>query len=148
MFSALDIAIYQTVHDFPGGAAALSRQTGIAPSSLANKANMAIDERHFSPSELLAIMCISQDFRILNALCAECGFVCQAEPRQARSSADLLGQFASIVKEQGDLATALIDSHSDGVITHNERKEITREALEVIAALQDLLRVNQAGDLL
>jgi len=140
VYSTLDIAIYGTVHNSPGGATALSKRVNIPPSSLNNKANMGIDDRHFSPAELLALMLQTGDFQILHAIAADCGFVCKPIHSNPDQTPNLMALLARVTKENGDLATVLLDASADGVISSNERKQIITEAMGAIKALHDLAR--------
>jgi Phage regulatory protein CII (CP76) len=144
VYSAIDVAIYQTVHG-SGDPKHLSKQLGIPLSSLLNKANMAQEDRHFSLSEVLAVMLATKNFSILFALAAECGYTC-IPTGPAGGEQNLLAQLAAITAEQGQLATVLLDAGADGEYSTNERRRIIKEALDAILALHKLISKVQEDD--
>lgn len=139
IYSALDVAIYETVHSFEGGPKRLAKQLGMPLSSLLNKANPAQDDRHFSPDELLAIMGATANFSILFVLADETGHRCRPIVGQPDDH-DLFGHLTLITSEHGELAKALVDASADGSYSRNERKRLVKEALDVINELHRFVK--------
>ena len=141
MLSELDMAVYRTVHDFPGGAKALATYLSVRPGTLSNKADPACDTHHLNLSEALAIMLVSKDFRILHALgmSTNHGLV-QLIDMSGTSDMELLDAYSKMNKQQGDMAGAINAAFADRRLTLAEFQGIRHEGYQVINALLELLR--------
>ena len=141
MLSELDMAVYRTVHDFPGGAKALATYLSVRPGTLSNKADPACDTHHLNLSEALAIMLVSKDFRILRALALETNHgVIQLANLTGVSDMELLDAYTKMNQELGDVAGAMGRAFADRRLTHAEFNEISREMFEAINATLELRR--------
>lgn len=141
MLSDLDLAIYKTVHDFRGGAKALSAHLSVRPGTLQNKADPACETHHLSVSEALAIMLVSGDYRILHALARETQHACiRLSDLSGVTDVDLLSSYATMNKELGDVAAELVEAFADGVIDRAEYRSIREEMFEAINAQLELLK--------
>ena len=143
MISNVELAIYNTVHDFRRGecrgAAGLAELLGRNPGTFANKANPAMLNHHFTGPELIAIMNQAQDYRILHAVahachhsCIDLGDFCHL------SDMALLDAYAHMHSEIGETAGAIRAAIADGEITRQEFNEIDREFMEDIRAMLEL----------
>jgi len=121
------MAVYRTVHDFPGGAKALATYLSVRPGTLSNKADPACDTHHLNLSEALAIMKVSENYRILRALGVETNHgVVQLLNLTGVSDLELLDAYTRMNKELGDVAGAMNRAFEDRKLTRVEFNEITR----------------------
>lgn len=135
-------AIYDAVHDYPGGAASLAPRMGLAPSTLQSMASPKIDSHGWSLKRFRALLAFA-GLKPLEALCEEHGGLFVPLGRfgdlpQAR----LLKQLHAFAKEFGDVPRAIEDAlKTDGRVTANELQEIQRQLADVCAAGAALLAV-------
>ena len=84
----VDDAIYHTVHNYPGGVAALAVRMGLPVGTLTHKANPNNTTHYMRPSELLAMMLFTGNASVLHALAGSLGYTVQkATPDQAGGNA-------------------------------------------------------------
>ena len=141
MLSELDMAVYATVHDFPGGPKALSAYLSVRPGTLSNKADPACDTHHLNINEALAIMLVSRNFRILHALAVETRHgIVQLMDLSGTSDMELLDSYTRMNKKLGDVADAMSRAFEDRRLTRPEFGEIRREIYQVINASLELMR--------
>lgn len=77
-------AIYHTVHNYPGGVAALAARMGLVVGTLTHKANPNEDKHFMRPGELVAMQHFSGDASVLMAMAAALGYtVTRATPDQS-----------------------------------------------------------------
>lgn len=139
-------AAYHTVHDYPGGAAALQVRLG--------KSNLSAEVSPNNPNAKLGlvdavrIQVMSGDFRILNAMSLELGhYPPQRMPVEGAAAVTPQAghqALSNAAKEFSDVVTAVASALADDVITPNEHALITKECGELIVKLQDLLRTADA----
>lgn len=80
----VDDAIYHSVHNYPGGVAALAVRMGLPVGTLTHKANPNNNTHYMRPSELLAMMLFTGNASVLHALAGTLGYTVQkASPDQA-----------------------------------------------------------------
>jgi hypothetical protein len=122
-------AAYHTVHDYPGGSAALAPRMGKTPSTLCHEVaprQMPGSTAKLGLLDAVALMEMTGDHRIMHAVAQRLGgmFVPLAsvddEARDASHLADLAREFAHVVE-------AVASSLADGRITDNELGRVTRE---------------------
>ncbi len=141
MISDLDLAVYNSIHDFKGGAKALATHLSVKPGTLSNKADPSIDTHHLNVSEALAIMLASEDYRILYALAGALHHSCIPLPDYSLvSDVELLNAYTHFHAEVGQTALAINDALKDGRILRAEYRRIRREGLEDIQAFFELLQ--------
>lgn len=143
MISNVDLAIYNTVHDFRRGelrgAAGLAELLGKNPGTFANKANPAMPGHHFTAPELIAIMNQARDYRILHAVAHACHHsAIYLDDYSDVSDMALLDAYAAMHKEIGETAGVIREAIADGKITREEFNEIDREFTEDIRAMLEL----------
>lgn len=142
--------LYRAAHNFASGMSILATMLGIAESSLQNKVSITNPGAHCSPEEMARIMDITGDHGALHALNARLGYVALALPRPADSADDSAVQLmTSSIKEFGELMAETSADLANGQVSDNELKRITKEGVEAIAAIQQLLAYvqqrNEAG---
>jgi len=140
----IDGAVYALVHQFPGGAPALSAalysQYGyrVAPGTLMNKANP--DQEHqLTVREALLIQSIQHKYHLLFAEAHRLGHA--AIPLgdfAATSDVELLDTYTRLHKELGGLAVAIHDALADGRITGDEFLRIRRKNSDMIRAALEM----------
>jgi len=140
----IDGAVYALVHQFPGGAPALSAalysQYGyrVAPGTLMNKANP--DQEHqLTVREALLIQSIQHKYHLLFAEAHRLNHA--AIPLgdfSATSDVELLDTYTRLHKELGALAAAIHEALADGRITGVEFMRIRRKNSDMIRAALEM----------
>lgn len=142
--------LYRAAHNFPPGMGTLASALGVAESSLQNKVSITNPGAHCSPEEMARILELTGDHGALHALNARLGYVALALPRMSDASDDSAVQLmTSSIKEFGELMAETSADLANGQVSDNELKRITKEGVEAIAAIQQLLAYvqqrNEAG---
>lgn len=139
MYDSLDQAMYNLVHDFPGGAKALAAKANMNAGTLQHKVNPTMDTHHLTVKEAITLMLISGDYRLLHALCHELDHACLCAKQYAgMADAEFLNHFSHAVSEFGDMARAIHGALDDGKITASEVRAVRRETLEAISAMASI----------
>jgi hypothetical protein len=139
MTARIELAAYDTAHNFPGGAKALAERIGIRPSTLYSKVDPAVDTHHLALTEALAMMIATGDFRVLHALADACGFV--AIPKSGDGGdAGLFDLVCSISESSGFVASEIRSAFSDNNLSDGERRKIIRRVADAVESLQALAR--------
>lgn len=135
----LAVAMYRTVHDFPGGSTALAPRVGMKPGVLSNKVNPDLDSHHLTVAESVAIQAATGDCRIHEAegLVIGRGSIPLGLYR-GLSDVELLDVYSNVHVELGELAAALRDALADGRVTDAEANRCEREVGDAIQALLEL----------
>ncbi len=141
MSNDLDWAIYNTVHDFKGGARALSAHVAVRAGTLNNKADPGCDTHHLTYHEGIAIQLATQDFRIISTEAAILGgsFI-RLAPLEFVSDMALLDAWARWHEETGETAAEVRKALSDGQITRAEYNRIRIEVRQDIQREMEFLR--------
>jgi len=138
---SIDAAVYDTVHDYKGGATALGAVVGIGGTVLSSKANPNTTTHHLTLREAVRIMGLTGDHQILRAVCHELGYLDPIRRIEGGALADdaLLDLLAGVFSESGDVARVLQQSLADGRITRGEFGLIEEQIIEAQSALATLL---------
>lgn len=145
----IDDAAYHTVHDYPGGAAALAPRLGKSSTSLSHEVrppagNMA----KLGLRDAQRIMALTGDYRMLHAQAAELGQFVLPLPQVAQSDGSMQ-HLAELAREFGDVVSTIGSVLADGRVTDNEMRGLERQWGELVAAGQHMLehfaKVNAAG---
>lgn len=132
-------AAHATVHEYPGGAAALCTRLDMSRQILHNKVNPNCPTNHLTLDDVDRIMGITGDFRILHALAAKHGFVCVPLPEaKDDDSQSIFHLLVSVMGESGDVGRAVDAALADGRITPKEMKSVEKEIYELQQVLQVL----------
>lgn len=135
-------AIYQSVHDYPGGAEALAPRMGLRPNTLRHMADPNKQSHGWSLRRFTFLL-THAGTAPLAALCQEHGgiFVPLGEFADAPHS-KLLKTMHHLAKEFGDVPRVIEQAlKRDGQISDNELKKIERELAEMVGAGASLLAV-------
>lgn len=143
----LQIAAYDTVHDHPGGAPALSgqfnaRRTGtMSPAVLLSKVDPAKDSHHLMLDEADRLMLLTGDYRILHQLAQNHGHVALALPTTEHHACDmaLLEVVARVWEAHGDVGRTVNHALSDLRVDAHEVAQVRQAIYRVQQAMNDLL---------
>lgn len=137
---SVEDAAYHTVHNYPGGVAALAARMGIPPGTLTHKVNPNNATHHLRPAELLAMQYLSGDVSILHAMAAHLGYTCskampdQADGNVVQAFMHLQMAFADFVRAVADpLQRMETDPHSWA--TSSEVRRANALAADLVAAV-------------
>lgn len=134
---SFDVAAFQTVSQWPGGAKALGPVVGINGSVLAHKVSLTDTTNHLTVPQARTIMQATDDYRMLMGLAQDLDHVCIAVTGLA--DATMLEQsIATAAHEFGDYLTAVSAAVADRTVTPNELRKIDRELGELQAAVNRL----------
>lgn len=144
--AGLQDAMYDTVHDFDGGAAALaprftSRRTGaMSPAVLSSKVDPKKDSHHLMLLEADRLMALTGDYRILHALALNHGHMALPIP-QGAAPCDMavLEMITQVWEAEGDVGRSVNHALSDRRIEPHEVEQVRRSAYRAQMALQQLV---------
>lgn len=142
-------AAYHTVHDYPGGAAALALRLGKSCSSLSHEVKPpAGSTAKHGLLDAVKIMQLAGDYRVLHAIAAQCGGMFVPLPELAEESPCAHG-VARVAREFADVMGEVASSMADAVVSDNELARIERAWGELLQAGQGMLAhiaaLNEAG---
>lgn len=125
-------AAYHTVHNYPGGVAALAVRMGMSANTLTHKANPNNDTHHLRVDELVAMQALSGNFAVLHAMAAALGHACTpAAPDQA--DGDPVEAFMLQQRAQGEYSAALADALLPEHPTRSAVRRVDAMAQDLIA---------------
>lgn len=134
-------AVYNSVHDFPGGANALAPRMGIKSVAVLNsKVNPNTDTHHITLAEASKLMAITGDYRPLHSLNAEHGKVAIDLPKIPEFQDTALTELVlGIGIGGGDITSVFKEMMADGRITKSEAEDMSKviHALHMILAELD-----------
>lgn len=133
-------AAFHTVHDYPGGTSALAVRLGKSPTTVNHEVRPPVgSSAKLGLIDAQRIMAFSGDHRILHAMAADLGQFCVPLPAlpEGTGSAE---ELAKLAKEFADVVAVAASAMADGTVTDNELRAIERQAGEMVAAVQHLLR--------
>jgi hypothetical protein len=141
-------AAYHTVHDYPGGAPALSSRLGIgSPRVLDNKVNPNSDSHKLTLGEAVKLQAITGDDRILHAMAYTLGFIAVPVcPFEGVSDMALLESYSKMMKEIGEFNAVFHDAFADGKLTRAEVNTMRIKHRDGVRAGEELL--NRAESLI
>jgi hypothetical protein len=117
-------AFHQTVHAAPGGCEAIAHRMGMSPQVLRNKANPNSETNKPTLDEADRLMGLTGDFRILEALAQNHGFVLTKIDEQPASDMAVLESMSGLWQEFGNFGREVHEALADGRIEQHEIKEI------------------------
>lgn len=139
-------AAHGTVHDYPGGAAALAARFitraggSMSPAVLNSKVDPGKDTHHLTLAEADKLMAFTADYRVLHALAANHGHVAvQTGSETPACDMAILEIIARAWASNGDVGAAVNDALSDGRIERHEVERVRRAIYPVQMALQQLV---------
>lgn len=139
---AIRDALYDLVHDYPGGAPALAPRMKLAASTLLSMANPNCDSHDWPLKRVEQAIAFSGDHRPVDALCAQFGgvFVPLGDLAGA-SDSRVLKAASKLAKEFGDVPRRLQEALQDGTLAPRECEALRREVYEMNQAAAALMRV-------
>lgn len=139
------VACYHAVHDFRGGAPLVAGLMGKSPIVLTKKLNENSDNHVLTLSEAMHILRITEDTRILDAICTEAGVVWfqPEDVPSAPSDMDVLGSSTDLMGRTMGLITELQHALADGEIDSNERARMNKCALELQQQLNHFIELSK-----
>ncbi|RYE43864.1 MAG: hypothetical protein EOP24_26690 [Hyphomicrobiales bacterium] len=142
-------AIYHTVHNYPGGVAALAARMGVSANTLTHKANPNNTTHHLHPAELLALQYMSGNAAVLHAMAAALGYsVTRATPDQTggnplEATMRLQCEFADLMRAAADPLRRTAAEPAKAV-TGTEVRRVEFHAQETTAAIDCLVATMRA----
>lgn len=137
----LDIAIYGLGHDHPGGVPALAKKINVRAGVLQNKLDPFMESHRPNIQEVRAAMLAQGDFRILDALAEDCGFILVPLDKymQPVGDAGLLERYAKADATRGLFSQQLAKALEDQVITKTEAKRLRKVLRQEQSDLESLM---------
>lgn len=147
MFDPIDLAQYQTIHNFKGGAVKLAPLINMNAGTLSNKVNPGMDSHHLTVRESIAIQSTTHTHSILQAQAQVLGFCCiELGDFSQVSDVELLNLYSQWHADIGETAQAINEALKDGKIERAEVQKIKNEfhsdiqkGFEFIARLEALI---------
>lgn len=136
-------ALFNAVHDYPGGAVSLAPRMKLARSTLQNMADPRQPDIGWPLKRVRQVIHLTGDKGPLQALCEEFGgmFV-QLERFEHLPEGRLMKAVGKLAREFGDVPRRLEEAlKGDGRISKNELHQIEREIAELNAASAAVLAV-------
>lgn len=136
----LDDAVYNAVHDYPGGVPALAVRLGMSKNVLQNKINPSQDHHKVTLAESMKIQQLTGDMRILHAMAEELGFICIPGGNFAGVSDQALldlfnEEYAALGKFSGDFREAF----ADGEISRAECEQLRADVYRIKSVLAEIM---------
>lgn len=136
-------AVYNTVHDAPGGAQSIAPRIGLSAQVLSNKVNPNHHYNVLSLKEASKIMAVTGDYRILESLCQEHGFMLVRIPHEPIGDFDLLQIITAIWKEVADVGATTGHILSDVRVRKADVAVLSEEVFKAAGALKEAMEALQ-----
>lgn len=126
MNSVIDAA-YLTAHEYPGGVPALAvRMKAKSAAVLSHKLNPNNSDNHLSLTDLMTMMAMTNDHRVLHAMCMELGYMALPLPTvedetTAEAIVETCEKFADYLKS---VTTTMADNKVTKTELRNVRKNL------------------------
>jgi hypothetical protein len=147
-------AAFNVVHDGDGGAGAVAELLGRRSATIDHEVNPTPGSTaKFGLVDAVKLTRWRRDYRILYAFAEECGHICVPAPASTSGDSttqEILAKASKLSEEIAQSFARLNGALSDGTITGGELAEYEREAMDVIAAVADVVRATRSkmeGDL-
>lgn len=115
----------------------LAAKMGLPHVSLLQRANPDNDAHHLTIEHLYGVLLHTGDMRPLRALADAFGF--DLVVRDKAEALTVQGSLNEVVAEFGDVARTVHDAMADNHLTALERRQIAKQAQELIDAVQGLI---------
>lgn len=137
--NALDAA-YHTVHEYVGGAAALAARLGIRSAAVLNsKVNPNTSTHHLRLDEAIKLMVFTNDYRLLQAINYELGFISIPIPSKCTDTEiNVMNHVLDIGHRKGELCATIKDIFEDGIVTRDEAKTFRALASRICSGVMSL----------
>lgn len=147
-------AAFNVVHDADGGVPAMAQVLGKARGTLDHELNPpAGSSAKLGLRDAVKISKRARDFRILYAFAEECEHLCLPAPQNPSKDDSTEAVLKKACQLSRTIATSFEEMNAalaDGTITPAELRTYERDAIQVIAAISDVvraMRAKMAGDL-
>jgi hypothetical protein len=144
VMSQLQAAVFDLIHDYPGGTYAAAQRLGKAETTIRHEAKPP--PGGFAKAGLLDVnklMHSSNDLRVLYALCEEHGGVFipmpQVDPIAGEDVRSAMARLGGLAKEFGDVMTECSAALADGRVSDNELHRVERQWRELVASGSQLV---------
>lgn len=134
---SFEVAAFQTVNQWPGGARALGSVVGINGSVLSHKVSLTDYANQLTVPQARMVMQATGDYRMLMGLAQDLDHVCIAV-KGLSDAATLERSIAQATREFGEFLSAVSEAVADREVTPNELRRIDRELGEHQAAVNRL----------
>lgn len=136
---SLELALYHSAHDYPGGVEALAAAAGVNPQVLRQKVNPNISTHHVNPKDFRIIAEFTQDERILQSVCSifDAGYF--RLPKCDGDDGELFARSADVMKEVGDLMGSVRESLADGRVDADEVGALDKSLMELMSVAKSLV---------
>lgn len=134
-------AAYATVHECQAGTAWLAKKLGIrgGVAVLNSKVNPHTSTHHLRLDEAIQLMTITGDYRILQAVAFQCGFICIRMPGTSTDQEiSVMHHVLEIGEHKGDLCATIKEIFADGVVTPAEAGLFNSLAQKICAEVMSL----------
>lgn len=133
-------AAYHTVHDYPGGAAAL--QVRMGKTNLSGEVNPNIKTAKLGIEDAVTVQALAGDFRVLYAMAVELGHFPPVPMPDGVSISDApcMQTLSEAAKEFSDVVSTVAAGLADGKVSDNDLASATREWSELIVKGQLLMQ--------
>lgn len=140
-WSDVEQAMYDLVHQHPGGAVALAPLVRMNAGTLSNKVNPMMDSHHLTVLEGHAIQLVRQQFPLFHAEARAYGFISVPAPQLGNvADMELLDAWAAWHADIGETGTVIQSALKSGRITRRALREIKREMFEDFQRELELLQ--------
>lgn len=132
-------ATYRVAHEFPGGIPALAQRMGMSPNTLNCKVSLTVETHHTNLREAIHMQHVAKRYDILYAMASALDHICLPVP--AQDAGQIHKRLAKVGAEVGDVFRKVDEALQDDSVSPRERRELTKEIHEAIAALSSVLKV-------
>lgn len=138
------MACYHAVHDYKGGSPVISSLLGTSQQVLNKKLKNA-GSHVLTLEEAMHILRITDDTRILDAICAEAGVIwfTPEDVPTIPNDMDVLGSSTHLMGRTMNLITALQNALDDGEIDSIERAQMNKCALSLQQQLNHFIELSK-----
>jgi hypothetical protein len=131
-------AFHKTVHEAPGGCAALAVRLGTTAAVLRNKACPTTKQNVVTLDDVDRVMGLTEDYSVLHALAANHGFVCSKVEAGQASDMAVLESVTDIWAKLGAVGGEVHAALADGKV---ERHEVQRIEAAIYTAMRPMMEL-------
>ena len=132
-------AFYQTVHSAPGGCEAIAPRMGMSEAILRNKANPNASANKPTLDDADRLMGVTGDYRVLEALAQNHGFVLTKLEDQPASDMGVLENVTCIWQRLGDVANEVHKTLEDGRVEQHEVMAVRAAVFKAFRPMMQLI---------
>lgn len=127
------MACYHAAHGYRGGLSVVAHMMGANYNTLQKKLNPTQDFHVLTATEMVHIMKITGDRRVIDALCASADgvFIAHDDVPEVAGDMDLLDAFSGLIASASSVQAHVTRALGDGQITNNEMSQLERFQYEL-----------------